>query len=640
MVANQVYSEDEMEKLYEYLPRELVTFVLVTLFSLLIGLSQRKISLKREGETTLFGTDRTFTFIGILGYLLYILDPVDYRLFMGGGAILGLLLGLNYYVKQSQFHVFGVTTIIIALITYCIAPIVATQPSWFYVMVVVTVLLFTELKHTFTELAQRMKNDEMITLAKFLAISGIILPMLPNENLIPDINLTPYTVWLATVVVSGISYLSYLLRRYVFHESGILVSGIIGGLYSSTATISVLARKSRKAPAQEAPEYAAAMLLAVSMMFLRFLILIGIFSKAILAEIYPYLLIMSFVTAGVAWYLHRKRKSIPVTGEEAEEEDEVTEEDLRRAEEEFLHGPMGNTDLNPEDDTEGTEEAQPLTEEEELERFIESIQPENGADPRDIVPREKELTDDEKQLFTYFVKVPGMKEQLVDTLYDVQMAAADKTSKTGNIIVMGGKECGKTRLISGLIPAICKELNLEASKVAYVFADQINGKNIYKIFSKLAGGFLVIENANQLTPETVEMLDKAMEVNTDGLTVIVEDEKIGMRKLIARYPKFAKKFTSMINIPVFTNDELVNFARVYTKENGYAIDQMGMLALYNLIGINQKEDSPMNVGAVKELIDAAIAKSQGGIRKFKRNVSKKRIDRDGYIVLYEKDFTK
>lgn len=127
-----------MEKLYDYLPRELVTFLLVTVFSLLIGLSQRKISLKREGETTLFGTDRTFTFIGILGYLLYILDPTGYRLFMGGGAILGLLLGLNYYVKQSQYHVFGVTTIIIALITYCIAPIVATQPSWFYVMVIVT----------------------------------------------------------------------------------------------------------------------------------------------------------------------------------------------------------------------------------------------------------------------------------------------------------------------------------------------------------------------------------------------------------------------------------------------------------------------------------------------------------------------
>ena len=270
----------DMEQLYNYLPRELVTFVLVTLFSLLIGLSQRRISLKREGETTLFGTDRTFTFIGILGYLLYILDPTDMRLFMGGGAVLGLLLGLNYYVKQSQFHVFGVTTIIIALITYCMAPIVATQPSWFYVMVIVTVLLLTELKHTFTEFAQRMKNDEMITLAKFLAISGIILPMLPNKNLIPDINLTPYSIWLATVVVSGISYLSYLLKRYVFHESGTLVSGIIGGLYSSTATISVLARKSRKASEQEATDYVAAMLFAVSMMFLRFMILILIFSLA------------------------------------------------------------------------------------------------------------------------------------------------------------------------------------------------------------------------------------------------------------------------------------------------------------------------------------------------------------------------
>ena len=291
-----------MERIYAYLPQEFVTFVLVTLFSLLIGLSQRRISLKREGEATLFGTDRTFTFIGILGYLLYILDPTDYRLFLGGGAVLGLLLALNYYVKQTRYHVFGVTTIVIALITYCLAPIVCTQPSWFYVLVVVVVLLLTELKHTFTELAQRMKNDEMITLAKFLAISGIILPMLPDKTLVAGINLTPYNVWLATVVVSGISYLSYLLRRYVFRESGILVSGIVGGLYSSTATISVLARKSRAAVAAEAPEYAAAMLLAVSMMFLRFLILIGIFSLEALEAIYPYLLAMSLGSAGVAWW--------------------------------------------------------------------------------------------------------------------------------------------------------------------------------------------------------------------------------------------------------------------------------------------------------------------------------------------------
>ena len=300
-----------MGKLYQYLPAEFVTFVLVTVFSLLIGLSLRRISLKREGETTLFGTDRTFTFIGILGYLLYTLDPGGYRLFMGGGLILGILLALNYYVKQAQFHVFGATTIIIALITYCLAPVVCTQPTWFSVMVVVTVLLFTEMKHTLTELAQRMKNDEMVTLAKFLAISGIILPMLPDSNLIPGIRLTPYTIWLATVVVSGISYLSYLLRRYVFHESGILVSGIIGGLYSSTATITVLARKSRDAAPHEATEYAAAMLMAVSMMFLRFLILMGIFSWDALALAYPYLILLSAVSAGVGWWLHtRHRRSV------------------------------------------------------------------------------------------------------------------------------------------------------------------------------------------------------------------------------------------------------------------------------------------------------------------------------------------
>jgi len=298
-----------MEKIYQIFPQELFTFVLVTLFSLLIGLSQRKLSLKKEGEgidKTFFGTDRTFTFIGILGYLLYILDPVNLFLFMGGGLALIILLGLNYYVKMSQHNIYGITSIITGLITYCLAPIVETQPSWFYIMVVVTVLLFTEMKSTFTEIAQHMQNDEMITLAKFLAISGIILPMLPNENLIPGINLTPYTIWLSTVVVSGISYLSYLLKRYVFHQSGTLVAGIVGGLYSSTATISVLARKCKHAKEREIPEYVAAMLMAVSMMYLRFLILIPVFSVEIFLSVYPYLLIMSCVSIIIAWVIHKK----------------------------------------------------------------------------------------------------------------------------------------------------------------------------------------------------------------------------------------------------------------------------------------------------------------------------------------------
>lgn len=305
---------------------------------------------------------------------------------------------------------------------------------------------------------------------------------------------------------------------------------------------------------------------------------------------------------------------------------EFQEED----EDDFISSLIGD---DSDEAMEEDDEEEELSEEEQLEKFIATIHPEK--DPTKIVSRKKELTDEEKQLFTYFVTVPGMKEQLLDVLCDVQMGVADKTSQTGNVIVMGGRETGKTRLISSLIPAICKELNIEASKVAYIFADDLNGKDIPEIVSKLAGGFLVIEDANQLSQETADELEEAMTGNTKGMIVILEDEKIGMRKLIARYPKLAKKFTSMINIPVFTNDELVNFAKVYTMENGFRIDQMGMLALYNLIGINQKEDQPMCIGTVKTMLDKAMERAQSGL--FKR--SKKRVDRDGYTVLFEKDFS-
>lgn len=325
-----------------------------------------------------------------------------------------------------------------------------------------------------------------------------------------------------------------------------------------------------------------------------------------------------------------------VFGEDIQEEEEIFhdfgEEEEEEIPEEILPDSMRSRDGEPALDEEL------LSEEEELERFIDSMNMEEETDALKIVPREKELREEEKKLFTYFIKIPGMKEQLLEALLDAQLAAADKTSKTGNIVVMGGRETGKTRLISSLIPAVCKELNLEAANVAYIFAEQINGKDLRKITDKLSGGFFVIEDANQLDQETAEQLNQIMEEETDGLTVILEDEKIGMRKMLARYPKLAKKFTSVINIPVFTNDELANFAKVYAKENGYRIDNMGMLALYNLIGVNQKEDEPMNIGAVKNLIDAAISKSQGG-RLFKKNTSKKRLDRDGYIVLYEKDFS-
>lgn len=325
----------------------------------------------------------------------------------------------------------------------------------------------------------------------------------------------------------------------------------------------------------------------------------------------------------------------PVAAAEEEnlldEEEEYSDDAFDfQEEDDFISSLIGDDSDEPMEEDDEEEE---LSEEEQLEKFIATIHPEK--DPTKIVSRKKELTEEEKKLFTYFVTVPGMKEQLLDVLCNVQMGAADKTSQTGNVIVMGGRETGKTRLISSLIPAICKELNIEASKVAYIFADDLNGKDIPEIVSKLAGGFLVIEDANQLSQETADELEEAMTGNTKGMIVILEDEKIGMRKLIARYPKLAKKFTSMINIPVFTNDELVNFAKVYTMENGFRIDQMGMLALYNLIGINQKEDQPMCIGTVKTMLDKAMERAQSGL--FKR--SKKRVDRDGYTVLFEKDFS-
>lgn len=306
-----------MDKIFQYLPQDFVNFILVTLFSLLIGLAQRRMSLGKEGDTTVFGTDRTFTFIGILGFVLYILEPSGYSLFTGGGFVLGVLLATNYYAKQIKHNVYGVTKIIIALITYCIAPVVYTQPSWLYITLVVTVLLITEMKDTLTGIAERMKGDEMVTVAKFLAISGIILPMLPDKNIINGISLTPYTIWFATVVVSGISYLSYILRKYVFRESGIMVSGILGGLYSSTATISVLAGKCKTAPANELNEYVSAMLMAVSMMFVRFLILIFIFSREAFVSVYPYLLAMSISTIAVSLYIHFRweKKKISLSDE-------------------------------------------------------------------------------------------------------------------------------------------------------------------------------------------------------------------------------------------------------------------------------------------------------------------------------------
>ena len=295
-----------METLSQYLPSGLTTFLQVLTFSLLIGLSQRRLNLHKD--TPFFGSDRTFTLVGLLGYILYLFSPKDFMLFAGGGFVLSIFLGLNYHFKISKFGDFGITSIITALITYCMGPLVMLTPSWLYVSVVVVVLLLTEMKSTFVELAQKMNNDEFITLAKFLLICFIILPMLPDTRIIPEISLTPYRIWLATVIVSGISYLSYLVKRYIFPKSGVVASGFIGGLYSSTATITILARKCRKANSEHIPEYVTAMFLAVGMMFLRLMIVIAIFNFEVFQMLVIPMIILMAVSCAVGFYIRKGNK--------------------------------------------------------------------------------------------------------------------------------------------------------------------------------------------------------------------------------------------------------------------------------------------------------------------------------------------
>ncbi len=250
--------------------------------------------------------------------------------------------------------------------------------------------------------------------------------------------------------------------------------------------------------------------------------------------------------------------------------------------------------------------------------------------------RPEKLTEHQKNLFSYFSKVPGMDEQILDAINSVYEYAGEKTSRRGNIAIMGSHGTGKTRLTEGLVKAICKELGLEAAKYANLDASDMNKKDPAAVISKMAGGFLLIERASFMTEETIQKLSKAMDFRTDSMILIIEDDKANMRKMLADYPEFAKKFATVISIPVFTNDELVTFARTYAKENGYRMDEMGVLALYTLIGDNQREDEPITIGKVKEMVDGAIRKASG--IRLGRKISKRHTDEDGRILLYEKDF--
>ena len=269
---------------------------------------------------------------------------------------------------------------------------------------------------------------------------------------------------------------------------------------------------------------------------------------------------------------------------------------------------------------------------------VTEVEPESVEPEPEKVLRHHLTEEEHRRLFTYFAPIPGMKEQVKEALDIAQKSACEKTSKAGNMIVTGRSGSGKTRFSESLIKALCKERQMEGAKVAYLTAEVLNKKDPAFIVDKLSGGFLAIGRASAMTAQTVENLSKAMEFKTNRLTVILEDSKAGIYTLKQDYPEFMEKFDSRIVIPVFTNDELVSFAKTYAKEKGYKVDDIAVLAVYSLIGDNQYEDDPVCVGQVREMMDSAIAKASRLGRRPGKKVAKRHLDVTGRIMLYEKDF--
>ncbi len=250
------------------------------------------------------------------------------------------------------------------------------------------------------------------------------------------------------------------------------------------------------------------------------------------------------------------------------------------------------------------------------------------------------LTEEQKKLFSYFVPVHGMSEQIVDVLEnDKRCRTRYGTSRTANLLVVGRKGSGKTVLAVDIVKAIQKNRKLKQGKVGIVTAESLNKKDVSHIIEKLHGGAIIIERASKLNKKTVLELNDLMEEQTGELLVVLEEERRPLDKMLALYPDFKKKFTSRLELPVFINDELVTFAQTYAKENGYKIDEMGILALYSRIDLMQREESIVTVADVKEIMDDAIAHSQKmTFKRFLKKLFGKKKNESSRIVLQEEDF--
>lgn len=293
-------------EILNYIPEGFIKFILVLVFSLLIGLEQRRHHLN-ENEDLLFGTDRTFTFIGLLAYVLFIADQVHYIPFLSGFILIGLLLAIQYHHKIVQNGKFGLTSTILALLTYCIPIMVFTQPVWLILSFIVAILMITEMKSHFISLSKKASEEEFITLAKFIAFAGIILPLLPEANISEQIPISPYHLWLAIVVVSGISYASYLLKKFVFPDSGVFLTGVLGGIYSSTATTVILARKEKEE--SNSKKIVSAIMAANGMMYLRILFLAFVFNHAVAMHLIVPFIAMFLISFLLSWLAGRENKA-------------------------------------------------------------------------------------------------------------------------------------------------------------------------------------------------------------------------------------------------------------------------------------------------------------------------------------------
>lgn len=250
------------------------------------------------------------------------------------------------------------------------------------------------------------------------------------------------------------------------------------------------------------------------------------------------------------------------------------------------------------------------------------------------------LSEDQRQLFSYFLPVPGMEEQISQILQGAQSRIGNSiTSLTGNILIQGEEGSGKTVLATSLIKAIQKEVGNEGAKIGKISASSLNDKDFAALVPRIGGGYLIVDKAGELNQETAERMSQVMEQNTQGMVVVLEDTKAGIKKAMNLDFGFSKKFTEKINIPIFTIDELVDFGKSYAEEMECVIDEMGVLALYNRINNIQKLEKATTLAEVKDIVDEAIESAEsGGIKKAFGSLFTKKYNDSDYLILREKDF--